>query len=114
MLLLRDWSVLDRDVLHRAILDATCNLDAAVLARRDPRDPERGILVATDGVDGWFGGNLAHHVTTHPRHRRRRRRQSRVAVEQMLGFNQPKLARRKAGDGRRNGRPGVSRSLRNT
>jgi hypothetical protein len=61
---------------HRAILDATRNLGASVPARRDPHDLERGILVATDGVDGWFEGNLAHHVPIYPCHRRRRRRRT--------------------------------------
>ena len=112
---LRHWSVLDRDVLNCLVgedLDATRKLGAAVLARRDPHDPERGIVVTTNGVDGWFEGTLAHHVTTHPRHRRRRRRQSRLAMEQILGFSRSNVARRKAGDGRQNGRPVDVRSLR--
>lgn len=43
-------------VFDRAILDATRNLGAAVLARRDPHDLERGVVVATDGVDGCRNG----------------------------------------------------------
>ena len=36
---------------------------------------------------------------------------NRHVMQQVLGFNRSKLSRRKAGAGRRNGRPGGSRSL---
>jgi hypothetical protein len=100
--------------LHRAILDATRNLGAAVLARRDPHDPVHGILVATDGVDGWFDGNLAHHVPTHPLAPPKKAMPRFPPCHGADPWFQPVQAGSPQGasDGRRNGRPGGSRSLR--
>jgi GntR family transcriptional regulator, galactonate operon transcriptional repressor len=95
-----------------AILDATHNPGGAGHSRRDRHDPERGIVVAVDSIDGWLKDKLANHAATGPRHRRRRRRKSRHPMEQVHGFKRSKLSRRKAGAGRRNGLPGGSRSLR--
>ena len=53
MLLRRSWS--------RRARRGPCGPDRPRegVARRDRHDPEGGILVTTDGVDGWLEGNLA-------------------------------------------------------
>ena len=81
---------------------------------RSPRCPRRGGATGErpDSVDGWFEDNLANHAATARAIEEGDAEEARHAMEQVLGFNRSELSRRKAGAGRRNGRPGGSRSLR--
>ena len=71
-------------------------------------------VVAVDSVDGWFEDNIANHAAVARAIEEGDAEKARHAMEQVLGFTQSRLSRRKAGAGRRNGRPSGSRNLRKT
>jgi GntR family transcriptional regulator, galactonate operon transcriptional repressor len=97
---------------HLAILDVMHNPGAAGYSRRDRHDPERGIRVAVNSVDGWFEDNLANHAATARAIEGGDVKNAAMPWSTSLVSDRSRLSRRKAGAGRRNGPPGGSRSLR--
>ena len=68
-------------------------------------------VVAVDSIDGWFEDNVANHAAAARAIEEGDTEKARHAMEQLLGFTRAKLSRRKAGAGRRIGRPAGSRAM---
>jgi len=96
---------------HLAILDATHN--PVLQGFRGAIDTilSAVFVVAVDSVDGWFEDNIANHAAVAGAIEEGHTEEARHAMEQLLGFTRSKLSRREAGAGRRNGRPGGSRTV---
>ena len=96
---------------HLAILDATHN--PVLQGFRGAIDTilSAVFVVAVDSVDGWFEDNIANHAAVARAIEEGDTEKARHAMEQVLGFTQSRLSRRKAGAGGRNGRPGGSRTV---
>lgn len=95
---------------HLAILDATHN--PVLQGFRGAIDTilSAVFVVAVDSVDGWFEDNIANHADVAVAIEEGDTEKARHAMEQVLGFTHSQLSRRKAGAGRRTGRPGGSRT----
>lgn len=89
---------------HLAILDATHN--PVLQGFRGAIDTilSAVFVVAVDSVDGWFDGNLPNHAITARAIDEGNAKKARLAMEQVLGFTESKLASLKVGAGHRNGR----------
>ena len=81
-----------------------------VLADNDLHDPERGIRVAVNSVDGWFEDNLANHATAVRATEEGDVEDAVMPWSRSSVSDRSRQSRRKAG--RVNGRAGGSRSLR--
>ena len=95
---------------HLAILDATHN--PVLQGFRGAIDTilSAVFVVAVDSVDGWFEDNVANHAATARAIDEGDADKARHAMEQVLGFTQSKLSRRKAGAGRLKRPPDGSRT----
>ncbi len=96
---------------HLAILDATHN--PVLQGFRGAIDTilSAVFVVAVDSIDGWFEDNVANHAAAARAIEEGDTEKARHAMEQLLGFTRAKLSRRKAGAGRRIGRPAGSRAV---
>jgi GntR family galactonate operon transcriptional repressor len=99
---------------HLAILDATHN--PVLQGFRSAIDTilSTVFVVAVDSVDGWFEENLPNHATTARAIEEGDAEKARRAMEQVLGYTQTKLSRRKVGVSHRDRRPSRPRNLRQT
>jgi GntR family galactonate operon transcriptional repressor len=68
-------------------------------------------LAEDNYLEGWFEGNIGNHAAVARAIEEGDAKKARHAMEQVLGFTHSRLSRRQAGAGRRNGRPGGSRSV---
>jgi GntR family galactonate operon transcriptional repressor len=90
---------------HLAILDATHN--PVLQGFRGAIDTilSAVFVVAVDKVDGWFDGNLPNHAIAARAIEEGNAKKARLAMEQVLGFTETRLASLKVGTGHRDGRP---------
>jgi len=98
---------------HLAILDATHN--PVLQGFRSAIDTilSTVFVVAVDSVDGWFEENLPNHSATARAIEEGDAKKARRAMEQVLGYTQSKLSRRKVARPR-DRRPSRPRNLRQT
>ncbi len=99
---------------HLAILDATHN--PVLQGFRGAIDTilSAVFLVAVDSIAGWFQDNLPNHAATARAIEEGNAKNSRKAMERVLGYTHSKLAGKNIGAVRRGARPSGTRNLRQT